>query len=222
MEYFVYLLNKASFYLYMTKAEKKAFNSSPSVNAMFDDLRGKVNELRDYNKISIGEEFAQEALRGWNDHKAESINRITEYIATGNVMEPRFIIGLISLWVNSEIQHPIVEELVKHSLKNDLLKLPLSTTVNEYNSIKYKKPNHAPKSSPFLWVETLMTYFEIKTISGTSKNLGIDRKSVKEHLSKIVKGEVEYKVLIDENFEHYKLIQKTYYRWLAYKKDIEP
>jgi hypothetical protein len=36
----------------------------------------------------------------------------------------------------------------------------------------------------------------------------------------MVKGEVEYKTLIDENFEHYELIKKTYCRWLAYKKDF--
>jgi hypothetical protein len=222
MEDFVYLLNKSFIYLYMTKAEIEVFKNNPSLKVVMDDLKVMAKELTNYNEISIGESFSPPAQRLWSSNEKECIDYITEYITTGEAFEPKLIIGFIALWMNSEIQHPIIENLVKHTLKNDLLKYPLSTTVNEYNLIKSKKPNHAPKINPFRLVDTLMVYFEIKTISGTAKRLGVDRKVVKDYLSKIVKGEVEYKVLIDENFEHYKLIQKTYCKWLAYKEDFGP
>lgn len=225
MDDFVDLLNKANVG-FMTKEEHEEYLSRPEVMLEASIIMHakmmirKSNKQRSgYGEKSIGEIFAKPALWEWNTRQNETIERITQYIATGYDIEPRFIIGIISLWCNSKIQHPIVEELVKYSVQNGLMKLPLSTKVKEYNSITYKEPNHAPRLiQPSLWIETLMTYFEIKTILGTSIRLGIDRKCVKDHLSRIVNGEVEYKVLIDENFEHYELIQETYYRWLAYKK----
>jgi hypothetical protein len=211
------LLSQAEFTL-VTEEEKYAYNNNPQIISMFKEMDERIKELPDLNEISIGDYYSRYAHCHWNNEKSDCIEDISVYIKSGETVSSSMILGFIAAWVNSEIQHPKVEELVKHTMKHDLLKYPLTTTVNDYVNLSRKKPNHRPIKHPIHYLDTLMVYFEIRTVNGTGNRLGISPKSVREHLTKLVGANESYKILIDEEFKYYNAIQKTYIKWLAHKE----
>lgn len=217
------LLSTAEFTL-VTEEEKYAYNNNPQRIPAWKDLDEQIDKLPDFNEISIGDYYSRYAHCHWNNEKDDCIENISDYIKSGETVSSSTILGFIAAWVNSEIRHPKIEELVKHTMKHDLLKCPLTTTVNDYVNLSRKKPNHRPSKHPIYYLDTLMTYFEIKTINGTGTRLGIDNKSVREHLTKLVGVDEHFSILIDEQFQYYKNIQKSYIKWLAHKEknSIDP
>lgn len=206
------LLSQAKHHL-LTKEEIDAINGDQALANILHDLRRRDEKLPSYDEISIGEYYSRQAHYHWNNEKNESIEVISDYIVTGEAICPSTIIGFIAAWTNSEIQHPIVEKLVKHTLKNNLLKLPLNTTVSDYLAFINKKPNHAPENSPLESLEILMVYFEIRTVNGVSKRLGKPRSTITDHLSKLVGIENNYQILIDKDFTHHNKVKEIYNKW---------
>ncbi|MBA6233142.1 MULTISPECIES: hypothetical protein [unclassified Colwellia] len=217
MENLIELLGKAEFIL-ATEEEKYAYNNNPQIISRFKELDERIKELPDLNEISIGDYYSRYAHCHWNNEKDDCIEEISDYIKSGETVSSSIILGFIVAWVNSEIRHPKVEELVKHTMKHDLLKYPLTTTVNDYVNLSRKKPNHRPTKHPIHYLDTLMTYFEIRTVNGTGNRLGISNKSVREHLTKLVGVDEDFGILIDEQFKYYTAIQKAYFKWLAHKE----
>jgi len=212
------LLDKAQWHL-LTEDEENAFNNHPSTLAMMKELDERSKNATCYDTTTIGEYFSRQAHHHWNNEKSESIEYISDYIETSETCCDTTIIGFIGAWTNSEIQHPIIEKLVKHTLKNNLLKYPLNTTVRKYLASNSKKPSHAPKKDVIHYLDTLMTYFEVRTINGTSKRLSIAPKSVREHLKKLVAPDDNYQILLDESFIYYNDIQLIYNKWINYKNN---
>jgi uncharacterized protein (UPF0305 family) len=207
------LLSQAKHHL-LTKEEIDAINGNQEFANIWHDLQVRADKLPSYDEISIGEYYSRQAHYHWNNEKNESIEVISDYIVTGEAICPSTIIGFIAAWTNSEIQHPIVEKLVKHTLKNNLLKLPLNTTVSDYLAFINKKPNHAPIKDPIESLEVLMFYFKIKSVNGVYNKLKMPRATIKDHLDKLVGKGYDYKILIDQNFEHYKKIEIIYKKWI--------
>lgn len=211
------LLRKAEQYL-LTEDEKellaeeeKLHREKPHIKEQLD----YINSLRS-TKITIGEHYSSSANYHWLHEKNACIRMMLAFIRTGGDWYSPLIIGFIAAWANSEIQHPVLERMVKHILLNNLLECPLNTTMSDYARINSKKPNHAPTKDVIEYLPTLMTYFEVKTINGTGKQLKIDNKTVRSHLTKLVGA--DYKILIDENFRFYKEIKEVHAKWMLINK----
>jgi hypothetical protein len=216
MDVLLKLLSQAD-YVLTTEDEINAFNNDPRWISKFKRLDEKLERCRenhDFTKLSIGEYFSRTAHYHWRTEESESIEHILEYIKTGETYDPTGIIGFIAAWTNSEIQHPIIEKLVKHTLQNNLMKYPLNTKVIDYFAAVNKKPNHAPKKDPIESLDVLMFYFKIKSVNGVYNELKMPRATIKDRLDKLVGTGYDYKILIDQNFEHYKKIEIIYKKWL--------
>jgi hypothetical protein len=208
------LLWKAK-YLMRTEEEKK----TAAVEEKLHNEKPHIKEFRDNlepSGITIGEHYSSWANDHWLTEKNACIRMMLAFIKTGGSWNDPLIMGFIAAWANSEIQHPVLERMVKHTLSNNLLTHPLTTLVSDYHKYLRKKPSHAPKKDVIEYLPTLMTYFEVKSISGTGKQLKIDNKTVRSHLTTL--AGVNYKILIDENFKYYKKIKETHAKWLLINK----
>jgi hypothetical protein len=203
-----------SHYVLATEDEINASNNNLGLISITERIDEKLKANHDFTKLSIGEYFSRIAHYHWRTEETESIEHILEYIKTGETYCPTSIIGFVAAWTNSEIQHPIIEKLVKYTLQNNLMKYSLNTKVIDYFAAVNKKPNHAPTKDPIESLEVLMFYFKIKSVNGVSTKLKMPRATIKDRLDKLVGKGNDYRILIDQNFEHYKKIEIIYKKWL--------
>jgi len=213
------LLRGAEYQL-MTEDEIGAIFGDQKLTNIINDLHEKAKKLPSYDEVSIGEYYSRQAHYHWKNEQSESIEVISDYIKTSDAICPSTIIGFIAAWTNSEIEHPILEKLVKHTLKNNLLKFPLNTTVSDYHALTSKKPNHAPENDPIKSLDILMVYFEIQSVNGVGTRLKKAPQTIRDHLYKLV-GKIadkpDFTILIDKDFEHYRKIEEIYKRWSVQK-----
>ncbi len=199
-----------------SEEELNLYNSRPS--PLLQNINKSIKDQHDFNLTSIGEYFSDTAKTLWFNEEEQCIEMLSDYIGTGKDCPESIIIGFIAAWSYSEIQHPILDKLAKHTLRCNLLKYPLNTTVAKYLVEAKKKVAHRPKKDVLHYLDTLMTYFEVKTINKTGNMLCIDNKTVRDRLRKLV-GDNSYEILIDESFIYFKDIQRIYNMWIKYKNN---
>jgi len=182
-------------------------------------LKGHYLEKNNFDKITIGDFYSGRALLFWETERENCIEMITKTIKSNGVVSNNTLIGFIGAWLNSDIDHPLVSKLVKYCFKNNLLEYPINITVNEHMKLTEIKPKHRPKDHHYEYLDTLMNYFEIKTINGVAKSLKSNARTVRTHLNKLVDGEgKDHQKLIDENYIHYDHIKSIYGRWDEQRK----
>ena len=211
------LLRKAEQYL-LTEEEKELLAEEEKLHREKPHIKEQLNFIDSLfsTKITIGEFHSSRANHLWLDEKNACIRMMLAFIRTGGNWHDPLIVGFVAAWANSEIQHPVLERMVKHILLNNLLECPLNTTMSDYARIASKNPNHAPTKDVIEYLPTLMTYFEVRTINGTGKQLQIDNKTVRSHLTKLAGA--DYKILIDENFRFYNEIKEVHAKWMLINK----
>jgi hypothetical protein len=162
---------------------------------------------------AIGDVYSRMACGFWQRDKDECIKDIANYIE-GDKSDPNsIIIGLFAAWVNADIQHPKVEELARYFVKHKLPKYPLDMTGNDYIEKSKQKTPHRPKKEIIECLDTLMVYFEKRTIHAAAMSLSVDRKKVRSDLQRLVGNDTDYRKLIDVNFTCYSSIKELYEKW---------
>jgi hypothetical protein len=213
------LIDKAHMYL-LTEEEKEAFNTNPKIIAKFKKLDEMQKNIPNFDNISIGEWFPRWAIGMWNTDNSGVIKGITDFIENDEHLSDYFLIGFTAAWANSDIDHPVIVKLVKHALKNDLIKYPLNTTMTEYSALTKKAPSNRAKKDVIEILDMLMYYFQTTSIVGVSKSLGVDRSDVRKYLNRLVDGKnQDYKILIDKEDMYYETIRNLYDKWKI-KKEI--
>jgi hypothetical protein len=209
------LLREAK-YCVLTEDEQESWAAEIKLHEEKTHIKELHDMIESNGEKTIGEHFSSMANHHWRDEKNACLRMMLAFIKSNGSWHSSLIIGFIAAWANSEIQHPVLERMVKHTLNNNLLKYPLTTKVSDYEKSINTKPSHAPKKDVIEYLPTLMTFFEVKTINGTGTQLKIDNKTVRSHLTKLAEG--DYKILIDESFEHYKWIKKVHAKWVLINK----
>ena len=215
------LLTRAELLL-CPEEDKKALNSYK----MIAELKKISDKFPDLDKESIGDFYSRQACSLWDNDQSDCISFISKYLEqitpeTNKENMSTLVIGFIAAWINSDIQHIKVEELVKKTIKHNLLKYPLDMPVNEYFSVTNKKANHRPKKDVFEFFDTLMFYVQIKNVKGTSRVLNISERSVRYHLRQLVGEGKDFKLLIDKKFKWHDKIQEIYNLWVDKKEETQ-
>jgi hypothetical protein len=212
------LLDKAQMYL-ITEEEKEAFNNNPKIIAKFKKIDEMQKNIPNFDNTGIGEWMLRGAIGLWNTDNSGVIKDITDFIENDEHFSDYLLIGLTAAWANSDLDHPVIVKLVKHALKNDLIKYPLNTTMTEYLALTNKAPSNRAKKDVIEILDMLMYYFQTTSIAGVSKFLGVDRSDVRKYLNRLVDGKnQDYKILIDKEDKYYKMIRKLYVKWKVKKE----
>lgn len=203
------LLRLADLYL-LTDEEKRTLNDSD----MFKSIDEQRKNTSDFEQLSIAQNFSRHAFSLWLNEESESIKYITDYIEGDKSFPCEAILGFVAAWVNSDIQHPKVEELVKHVLKHDLLKFSLNMSVIDYlDKTKIKIP-HRKKNDVFSCLNSLMGFFETRTINATADLVGNgNRQKVRNELKRLIGEDAEIGQLIEKDFKYYGVIESLHKKW---------
>jgi hypothetical protein len=149
----------------------------------------------------------------WEKEESECIGVITEFME-GNESDPSItMIGFFGAWLNNDIQHPIIEELARYFVRNKLFEHSVEITVSEYFEKTKKKPAHRPKNNIIYCLDSLMAYFRTGSINSAGLLLGLDNKTVRERLKRLVGDDACYTILISKDFRHYDSIKQLHESW---------
>lgn len=196
------------------------FSLNTKTGERLRNVWGKASGENDMEKIfpnfdrePIGEIFSRSACRFWQLDKSECITSITKYIEDGELVPYSTMIGFFVAWVNADIQHPKVEELARYFVKHKIFEYPLDMSASDYSEKSKPKIPNRPKKDIIECLNSLMGFFETRSINGTAKLLGVDRKTVRSNLTRLVGEGNPFEELISEKFKHYGSIKELHEKW---------
>jgi hypothetical protein len=179
----------------------------------FSDTFRASHNYSDFGGRIALECFSAGSCGFWQTEESECIAAIKEFME-GNESDPTFtMIGFFAAWLNNDIQHPIIEELARYFVRNKLFEHSVEITISEYVEKTKKKPAHRPKSNIIDCLDSLMAYFRTGSINSAGHLLGVDNKTVRERLKRLVGDDACYTILISKDFRHYDSIKELHESW---------
>jgi hypothetical protein len=177
----------------------------------FEDIYKASKVYADISRLNIGELCSRLACGFWEQDKSDCITSITKFIERGSLTPDTAEIGFFAAWVNDDIQHPKIEELARYFVKHRIFEYSLDMQVSEYVEQKYKKPAYRPTNDIIHCLDSLMGFFETRSIQGAEDLLGVDRKTIRKNLKRLVVP--DYKVVIDIDYIFYDSIKELHESW---------
>ena len=130
-------------------------------------------------------------LSRWNEDADIFKSRIYELLNDASALKLNknmlFISACVFLWSKNIINDPILDDLAKFALANQIVS-DMCFTLNQKHLLeeKNKKPRNAPNKKDEVYFNTLMVFLSEGDKSKAAKKLNVHRKTISYHLEKVV------------------------------------